>query len=77
MDRTPASGKTTLVTKYYQCQAASVTIIEAWPEKEYNSREFLVENLHVDGYKDITVQNLKNTKRCLDTRRGTDALRQP
>lgn len=34
-------------------------MIEAWPEKEYNYREFLVEHLHVDGYKDITVQNLK------------------
>ena len=30
---TPASGKTVLVTKYYQRQGVSVTIIEAWPEK--------------------------------------------
>lgn len=58
---TPASGKTTLVTKYYQRQGVPVTIIEAWPEKEYNPREFLVKNLHVDGYKDITVQNFKNS----------------
>lgn len=47
--------------KYYQCQGVPVTMIEAWPGKEYNYREFLVESLHVDGYKDITVQNLKTS----------------
>ena len=47
--------------KYYQRQGVPVTMIEAWPEKEYNYREFLVENLHVDGHKHITVQNLKDS----------------
>ena len=47
--------------KYYQRQGVPVTIIEAWPEREYDYREFLVKNLHVDGHKDITVQNLKDS----------------
>lgn len=66
---TPASGKTTLatlLTDYYRHQGVPVTMIEAWPEtEEYNYLEFLVKHVHVEGHKDVTVQNLQKADMVL------------